>query len=105
MAPLGRVSAYDALCSAIAAFSADAETPLYSIFLSTNSNVAQLAPARQVHPSSRVLNHPDEVMLVPPFVELPFDVYKDGGPIIKEEDMTLDEVCETPFLVRFGRPL
>ncbi|KAG5639874.1 hypothetical protein DXG03_002724 [Asterophora parasitica] len=39
-----------------------------------------------------------------PFVELPFDIWKE--PVIaKEGEHTADDICEPEFMARFGRPL
>lgn len=61
-----------------------------------------MAPTAKADPSTRIstLKLADHI----PYVEFPFDVYN-GGPIVIEGKMGLDDVCETEFLCRFGRPL
>jgi hypothetical protein len=75
---------------------------IFTIFLSTNSNLSRYAPSSRVHPSLRV-REKNLVGIQAPFTELPFDLYK--GPIVVEDKSTLEDVCTPAFMARFGRPL
>ncbi|KAH7332884.1 hypothetical protein B0J17DRAFT_677966 [Rhizoctonia solani] len=74
---------------------------IFFIFLSTNSRLEGFAPPPSHYPSERV-THGSQ--LIPPFTELPFDIYEDKvldslGPL------TLEKMCTTDAMVGFGRPL
>lgn len=75
---------------------------IFTIFLSTNSNLSRYAPSARIHPSLRVREETFDGIQAP-YTELPFDLYK--GPIVVEEGSTLAEVCTPEFMARFGRPL
>ena len=82
---------YDALCSVLHYLRRE---KIFVIFMSTTFKLGRIAPSIGEH---HIKQHA-------PYVSLPFDVY-DGGPIIKEDELTLTDVCNTEFLCRFGRPL
>ncbi|CAE6478689.1 unnamed protein product [Rhizoctonia solani] len=74
---------------------------IFFIFLSTNSRVKGFAPPATYHPSEWVAVGSK---LVPPFTELPFDVYDEM--ILKRlESLTLTEASSIDVMVSFGRPL
>lgn len=91
---------YHALCSA---FSKSVDLPFFAIMMSTNSNLAKLAPSQLVYPSLRVLQVAED-SLQPPFTELPFDCLEDDKPIFSLGTTRVD-VCEVEFMMKFGRPL
>lgn len=93
-------SAYQILCRALNRLH---EHPLFTVFLSTSSNLSSFSPSQRLWYSARGRNaQTDNVQ--PPFVELPFDTWKETI-IIREDQKTLADVCETEFMARFGRPL
>ena len=93
-------SVYDALCSVLSSLK---NTKVFSIFLSTSSHVSGLAPPRlNIQTSFRPA---DGEILLPPFVELPFDCYPKGKRFMVEGSITLTEVCNVSHLSQFGRPL
>ncbi|KEP45847.1 putative G2/mitotic-specific cyclin cdc13 [Rhizoctonia solani 123E] len=75
--------------------------PMFFIFLSTNPSLKGLAPPASYHRSDRAVQGS---RLIPPFTELPFDIYEDE--VIDEfGSMTLARACEVDVMVLFGRPL
>ncbi|EUC56122.1 G2/mitotic-specific cyclin cdc13, putative, partial [Rhizoctonia solani AG-3 Rhs1AP] len=75
--------------------------PMCFIFLSTSSSLRGYAPAPSYYRSERVILGS---ALIPPFTELPIDIYEDK--VIEEfGSMTLIKACEVGVMVRFGRPL
>ncbi|KEP46670.1 putative G2/mitotic-specific cyclin cdc13 [Rhizoctonia solani 123E] len=75
--------------------------PMFFIFLSTSSSLRGYAPAPSYYRSERVILGS---ALIPPFTELPIDIYEDK--VIEEfGSMTLIKACEVGVMVRFGRPL
>jgi hypothetical protein len=79
--------------------------PFFAVFLSTNSWLGALAPSTHKHPSLRDW---ENVILHPPFTELPFDTFAEnsfGNLLEKAGRVTLKDVCSLEYLVKFGRPL
>jgi hypothetical protein len=79
--------------------------PVFFVFLSTNSHLQRFAPSAANHPSNRTVTGSS---LLPPFTELPFDVF--SGEVfdqMNEEDMpiSLANVCMVDRMVAFGRTL
>lgn len=79
--------------------------PVFTIFLSTNSNIRALAPPPHLHPSVRVATQ--EQQLLPPSTELPFDVFAWdlNDELIGSTGSTLSAVCSLNIMVRFGRTM
>lgn len=75
------------------------ERPLFTVLLSTNTNVQTLAPPSTLHPSWRAGQPPK--ILAPSFTELPFDIFAENlyGRI------TLEAACSPEIVMKFGRPL
>jgi len=76
---------------------------IFSLFLSTTSSLARFAPPKQNFMSdrSRLL----DIDLQPPFTELPFDIHDKTTPLATEGEDTLNQICTTSYMARFGRPL
>ncbi|CAE6399124.1 unnamed protein product, partial [Rhizoctonia solani] len=75
--------------------------PMCFIFLSTSSSLRGYAPSPYYYRSERVILGS---ALIPPFTELPIDIYEDK--VIEDfGSMTLIKACEVGVMVRFGRPL
>ncbi|QRV92090.1 Serine/threonine-protein kinase [Ceratobasidium sp. AG-Ba] len=75
--------------------------PIFFIFMSTNSHMEGFAPPSRHYPSDRVT---DGTQLIPPFNELPFDLYRDQ--VLRElGPPTLTSMCKTKTIVAYGRPL
>ncbi|CAE6362278.1 unnamed protein product [Rhizoctonia solani] len=72
----------------------------FFIFLSTNSRLEGFAPPGSNYPSYRVT---ENSRLIPPFTELPFDLYE--RKVLKGRTLTLKNVCQTEVMVGFGRVL
>jgi hypothetical protein len=81
-----------------------ANTPIFFIFLSTNSSLNALAPTGVQYPSLRVQAG---WKLIPPFFELPFDSFCSDftATVRKKGKLTLNGVCELEQMVKFGRPM
>ncbi|KAF8749052.1 hypothetical protein RHS01_10436 [Rhizoctonia solani] len=74
---------------------------LFFIFLSTNSRLENFAPAPTSFPSDRVTNGS---RLIPPFTELPFDIYE--STVLDDiKILSLESVSKTEVMVGFGRAL
>ncbi|KAG9095486.1 hypothetical protein FRC06_009760, partial [Ceratobasidium sp. 370] len=70
---------------------------IFFIFLSTNSHLESFAPTPANRPSARDV---DGSQLIPPFTELPFDVFEDTtGPL------TLANLCKIEAMVKSGRAM
>ena len=93
-------TAYQSLCSA---FNTLLDFDCFVIFLSTNSSLARYSPSQKRLWSSRSRDAPIDTLQAP-FVELPFDTWSNDI-LVTEGAHTLEEVCMTDFMVRFGRPL
>ncbi|KZT03296.1 uncharacterized protein LAESUDRAFT_684107 [Laetiporus sulphureus 93-53] len=92
---------YQALCSAINHLR---DLPLFAITLSTNSKLSAFSPPKKAHPSSRVQDVKEDPLQAP-YTELMFDCLTDGRPFLRPGELTLEQVCETQFICKFGRPL
>ena len=81
------------------------EHPVFTAFLSTNSNIRMLAPPAYLHPSLRQV--PNAPELHPPLTELPFDVFaKDLNDKLHENGRsTLSVVSSLDVMVCFGRTM
>ncbi|GAB1527882.1 hypothetical protein RhiTH_011070 [Rhizoctonia solani] len=74
---------------------------LFFIFLSTNSRLENFAPPPTSFPSDRVANG---LRLIPPFTELPFDIYE--STVLDDINiLSLESVSKTKVMVGFGRAL
>jgi hypothetical protein len=91
---------YHLLTSALSSLSA---SNLFVITLSTNSCLAKFSPPFHKHPSARKAGFTDSLQAA--FTELPFDILVDNKLFILPGEMTLAEVAEHSFMVKFGRPL
>jgi hypothetical protein len=91
---------YDALCSVLDLLK---ECSLFAITLSTNSNLSRFSPSKRAHPSNRVVEGKDSLQA--PYTELLFDCLENNKPLIRPNEMTLKEVADVGFMVKFGRPL
>jgi hypothetical protein len=80
--------------------------PLFTVFLSTNSWLGAFAPSTHKIPSLRDWNN---TILHAPFTELPFDTFAHDafGSLAKANSgvVTLRDLCNLGYLVKFGRPL
>ncbi len=75
-----------------------------ALTLSTNSSLSKLAPPMDVHHSARVVPK-NTLFLQPPFTELGFDYYEGGRALFHPNTMSLKDVAEESFMIKFGRPL
>ncbi|KAG9080519.1 hypothetical protein FRC06_006480, partial [Ceratobasidium sp. 370] len=73
--------------------------PLFFVFLSTNSHLGRLTLTNTLHPSARVFKG---WRLIPPFTELPFDVFK-AEVLNGKKELTLPVACSTEVAAAFGR--
>jgi hypothetical protein len=89
---------YDVLCSCFNVF---IPSPIFVIYLSTNSNIGQLAPAGRAARSGRA--RADADALQAPITEVPFDCSPDFP--IPSGKLSLQGVCEVKFMAQFGRPM
>jgi hypothetical protein len=94
-------SSYFSLLSALNALY---DLPILFVFLSTNSGLHESAPPNAIFPSLRVQGG---LHLIPPYFELPFDIFADGITHNQRKDnrLTLLNVCKLEQVTRFGRPL
>ncbi|TCD63019.1 hypothetical protein EIP91_006082 [Steccherinum ochraceum] len=94
---------YDSLCAALNAITT---LDIFTVFLSTSSNLGVFIPQRSHYTSERVRNA-NKDPLHAPVVELPWDIWRGpkDEPISQEGTLILDDVCKASFMVRFGRPL
>ncbi|TCD66424.1 hypothetical protein EIP91_001360 [Steccherinum ochraceum] len=94
---------YDSLCAALNAITT---LDIFTVFLSTSSNLGVFIPQRGHYTSERVRNA-RKGPLHAPVVELPWDIWRgpNNEPISTEGTLTLKDVCKASFMVRFGRPL
>ncbi|QRV90557.1 Serine/threonine-protein kinase [Ceratobasidium sp. AG-Ba] len=77
------------------------DKPVFFVFISRSSQLIQYAPPPIYHPSLLVF---DGSVVIPPFSELPFDLYEKevlhtAGPL------TLENMSKVKAMVGFGRPL
>jgi len=89
---------YDVLCSALDHLKS---RPLFTIFLSTNSHLATLAPSAALARSARALVHSGALQA--PITETPFDCAPDL--CILPGTLSLEDISDLEFMARFGRPL
>ncbi|KAG6808805.1 hypothetical protein H0H92_002835 [Tricholoma furcatifolium] len=99
-------TAYQCLCKALNYFTG---SPVFALFLSTYSRLSDFSPSQRHFWSSRGTTRtgPGE-SLNAPFVELPFDVFRDAessSKLVEEDKYSVAEVCKLDFMARFGRPL
>jgi len=89
---------YDVLCSCFNFF---LSSPIFVIYLSTSSNISQLAPSGPLARSARARDNADALQA--PVTEIPFDC-SPIFPIIPGK-LGLDDVCKVEFMAQFGRPM
>jgi hypothetical protein len=89
---------FDVLCSCFNFF---LPLPIFVIYISTSSNISQLAPSGSLARSARVRNNADALQA--PVTEIPFDC-SPRFPIIPGK-LGLDDVYEVEFMAQFGRPM
>jgi len=89
---------YDVLCLCFNAF---LSSPIFVIYLLTNSNISQLAPAGQAARSGRAWTNTDALQA--PITEVPFDCSPDFP--IPSGEPSLQDICEVRFMAQFGRPM
>ena len=89
---------YDFLCSCFNQFLA---FPIFVIFLSTNSSLAQFASPRALARSARIRG--GKAVAHAPITETPFDCCDDL--IVKPGKLDIEEIGTIPFMAKFGRPL
>jgi hypothetical protein len=75
--------------------------PIFTIFLSTNSHINQLAPSPGMEKSARARNDP--LVLQAPITELPFDCSPEFP--LQPGMLSLAETSKIGFMAQFGRPL
>jgi hypothetical protein len=88
---------YDILCSSLNDF---LEYLLFTIFLSTHSSLGLLAPPQQLAISARI--HSGMSHLQTPITEAPFDCFATS---LDTSKLTLNDLWDIKFMVKFGRPL
>lgn len=89
---------FEALCSSLNVFRG---LPIFFIFLSTNSNIALLAPPKHRSTSNAVRRHFES--LVAPFTETAFDCSPNFP--LSRTGYTLKRISTVQFMAQFGRPL
>ena len=80
------------------------EHRIFFVFLSTNSSLSTFAPIDAEFPSLRVRKG---LKLIPPFFELPFDIFRHDFSVTLRNlnKLTLNGVCELEHMAKFGRPM
>ena len=91
-------SLYDHLCSCFNRFLA---SPIFVIFLSTNSSLVEFAAPRTLAKSARIRG--GNVVTHPPITETPFDCMPEF--MVKPGELTMKDISEISFMAKFGRPL
>ena len=76
--------------------------PIFSLFISTVSEISDITPSPQQDLSMRIGN--GALTLLPPFTELGFDQLLKKSPI-KENTVTIEDAATVRFMCQFGRPL
>ncbi|KAG6870360.1 hypothetical protein C0995_013536 [Termitomyces sp. Mi166 len=99
-------TAYQCLCKA---FTYMKRAPVFVLFLSTFSRLSKFAPSARNFWSSRLPPSTSEFGEVvdhinAPFVELPFDAWKEPNLVI-EGTHSKEDICSLKFMARFGRPM
>ncbi|KAF8903072.1 hypothetical protein CPB84DRAFT_1845911 [Gymnopilus junonius] len=89
---------YDYLCSCLNEFLG---LPMFAIFLSTNSSLAQFAAPPAFAKSARIRQ--GAAVTHAPITETPFDCYPDFK--VKPGELTVKDISEIKFMAKFGRPL
>jgi len=89
---------YDFLCSCLNEFLA---FPMFCIFLSTNSSLAQFAAPRALAKSARIRG--GRAVTHAPITETPFDCC--GDLMVKPGELSIKDISTIPFMAQFGRPL
>ncbi|KAG6816245.1 hypothetical protein H0H93_008245, partial [Arthromyces matolae] len=98
-------SAYQCLCKALTFISK--ATSIFTLFISAYSRLSEFTPIARNFWSSRPLDRETDEYMHPPFVELPFDIWRpsEGRYMMKEGTHSAKEICSLQFMARFGRPL
>jgi len=89
---------YDVLCSCLNNF---VPSPIFTIFVSTTSNITQPAPQPPLARSARARAEPGAPQA--PVTETPFDCSPRFP--IKPRTIKLKDVSEVEFMAQFGRPM
>jgi hypothetical protein len=89
---------YDFLCSCLNQF---LTFPMFCIFLSTNSSLAQFAAPRALAKSARIRG--GKAVTHAPITETPFDCC--GDLMVKPGELSIKDISTIPFMAQFGRPL
>jgi hypothetical protein len=89
---------YDFLCSCLNRFLA---YPVFTIFLSTNSSLAEFATPRALARSARIRG--GLAVTHAPITETPFDC--DGDLMVRPGELKMKDISIISFMARFGRPL
>ena len=89
---------YDVLCSCLNQFLA---FPMFCIFLSTNSSLAQFASPRALAKSARIRG--GKAATHAPITETPFDCC--GDLMVRPGELSIKDISTIPFMAQFGRPL
>lgn len=76
-------------------------SPLWSFFLSTTSEITQLSLPRGFDPASRIVR--DTLITPSPYIHLGFDQMMESRKL--SEHSTLDYITSTECIVHMGRPL
>ncbi|EKM76112.1 hypothetical protein AGABI1DRAFT_131627 [Agaricus bisporus var. burnettii JB137-S8] len=99
-----RWTGYQCLCKALTYMLG---TPVFTLFLSSDFQLSEFSTRARNFWSSHLLPSSStscDENLNPPFVELPFDVWK-ASSIVTEGSHSADEICSPAFMARFGRPM
>ncbi|TFY77125.1 hypothetical protein EWM64_g6890 [Hericium alpestre] len=94
-----KTTAYKALCSALSAF---VDYGIFTVFLSTNSDLYDYSPQKILRSSSLGSN---QATLQSIITEASFDLNSVPNPIVIEGMHSLNALCEHEIMARFGRPL
>jgi hypothetical protein len=89
---------YDTLCSCFNAF---LSLPIFIIYLSTSSNISQLAPQGSLARSTRACENADALQA--PITETPFDC--SPALSIKPGVFKMEDLSQIEFMAQFGRPM
>ncbi|XP_006455993.1 hypothetical protein AGABI2DRAFT_180798 [Agaricus bisporus var. bisporus H97] len=96
-------TAYQCLCRA---FTYMYRAPVFGLFIGAYSQLCEFTPAPNYwssRPFTPLLDERDDNINAP-FVELPFDLWKEPN-IVTEGTHTAEDICSLKFMARFGRPL
>jgi hypothetical protein len=91
-------SLYDHLCSCFNRFLA---SPIFIIFLSTNSSLVEFAAPRALAKSARIRG--GNAVTNPPITETPFDCMP--GFMLEPGELNIRDISKISFMAKFGRPL